>query len=46
MQEHLMERANKLGIRQNFVFAGPVDREMIAAMDLIVHTSLREGLAS
>jgi glycosyltransferase involved in cell wall biosynthesis len=33
----------------NFVFAGLIDREripeMISAMDVVVHTSLREGLA-
>jgi glycosyltransferase involved in cell wall biosynthesis len=49
LQEHLIERANKLGILQNFVFAGLIDREripeMISAMDVVVHTSLREGLA-
>ena len=49
LQEHLMERANKLGILQNFVFAGLIGREripeMISAMDVVVHTSLREGLA-
>ncbi|MFN2502348.1 MAG: glycosyltransferase family 4 protein [Pyrinomonadaceae bacterium] len=47
--EHLQERARKAGILDNFVFAGLVDRtripEMISAMDVVVHTSLREGLA-
>lgn len=47
--EHLQERANEYGILDNFVFAGLVDRtlipEMISAMDIVVHTSLREGLA-
>ena len=47
--EHLQERALKYGILKNFVFAGLIDRkripEMIAAMDVVVHTSLREGLA-
>ena len=47
--EHLQERAKALGILDNFVFAGLIDRaripEMIAAMDVVVHTSLREGLA-
>src|SRR5262249_18491125 len=37
------------GILQNFVFAGLIDREriptIIATMDVVVHTSLREGLA-
>jgi glycosyltransferase involved in cell wall biosynthesis len=47
--EHLQERARQYGILDNFVFAGLVDRtripEMISAMDVVVHTSLREGLA-
>lgn len=47
--EHLQERARSYGILENFVFAGLVDRtripEMISAMDVVVHTSLREGLA-
>jgi glycosyltransferase involved in cell wall biosynthesis len=47
--EHLQKRAKEYGILENFVFAGLVDRtripEMISAMDVVVHTSLREGLA-
>lgn len=47
--EHLQARARKYGILENFVFAGLIDRtripEMISAMDVVVHTSLREGLA-
>lgn len=47
--EHLKERAREYGILENFVFAGLIDREdipqMISAMDIVVHTSLREGLA-
>jgi len=47
--EHLQERAKKYGIIDNFIFAGLIDRtripEMISAMDVVVHTSLREGLA-
>ncbi|MBK8465479.1 MAG: glycosyltransferase family 4 protein [Chloracidobacterium sp.] len=47
--EHLQERAKKYGILDNFAFAGLIDRtripEMISAMDVVVHTSLREGLA-
>jgi glycosyltransferase involved in cell wall biosynthesis len=47
--EHLQKRARELGILENFVFAGLIEREripeMIAAMDVLVHTSLREGLA-
>lgn len=46
---HLRQRARAAGILENFVFAGLIDREripeMIAAMDVVVHTSLREGLA-
>ncbi len=47
--EQLQERARQNGILDNFVFAGLIDRtripEMISAMDVVVHTSLREGLA-
>jgi glycosyltransferase involved in cell wall biosynthesis len=47
--EHLQRRAREYGILDNFVFAGLIDRsripEMISAMDAVVHTSLREGLA-
>ena len=47
--EHLQERAKGYGILENFVFAGLIDRtripEMISPMDVVVHTSLREGLA-
>jgi glycosyltransferase involved in cell wall biosynthesis len=47
--EHLQERARGYGVLENFVFAGLIDRtripEMISAMDVVVHTSLREGLA-
>ena len=47
--EHLQRRAREYGILENFVFAGLIDREripeMISAMDVVVHTSLREGLA-
>jgi len=49
LYEHLQERARGYGILDNFVFAGLIDREripeMISAMDIVVHTSLREGLA-
>jgi len=49
LYDHLRERAQKLCILDNFVFAGLIDREripeMLAAMDVLVHTSLREGLA-
>ncbi len=47
--EHLQKRACEYGILENFVFAGLIERtripEMISAMDIVVHTSLREGLA-
>lgn len=49
LYDHLVERARRAGILDNFVFAGLVAREripeMISAMDVVVHTSLREGLA-
>ncbi|HXA19063.1 MAG TPA: glycosyltransferase family 4 protein [Thermoanaerobaculia bacterium] len=49
LYDHLRERAARAGILENFVFAGLMKREripeMIAAMDVVVHTSLREGLA-
>jgi len=47
--EHLRKRALDAGILENFVFAGLIPREripeMLSAMDVLVHTSLREGLA-
>jgi glycosyltransferase involved in cell wall biosynthesis len=49
LYEHLQKRAEEYGILENFVFAGLIDREripeLISAMDVVVHTSLREGLA-
>ncbi len=49
LYDHLRERARAAGILENFVFAGLIDREripeMLSAMDVVVHTSLREGLA-
>ena len=49
LSEHLQKRATEYGILENFVFAGLIPREripeMISAMDVVVHTSLREGLA-
>lgn len=49
LYEPLQERARGYGILENFVFAGLIPREripeMISAMDIVVHTSLREGLA-
>jgi glycosyltransferase involved in cell wall biosynthesis len=49
LQEHLRGRCEGMGVADNVVFGGLIDREripeMIAAMDVLVHTSLREGLA-
>src|SRR5947209_3322570 len=49
LYDHLRERARAAGILDNFVFAGLIQPEripeMLAAMDVVVHTSLREGLA-
>lgn len=49
LRESLRERASRQGILENFVFAGLTEREripaMLAAMDILVHVSLREGLA-
>jgi glycosyltransferase involved in cell wall biosynthesis len=49
LYEHLRKRALDAGILENFVFAGLIPREripeMLSAMDVLVHTSLREGLA-
>lgn len=47
--DHLKNRVRELKIEENVVFAGLIDREripeMISAMDVLIHTSLREGLA-
>ena len=49
LYEHLRKRAREAGILNSFVFAGLIPREripaMLSAMDVLVHTSLREGLA-
>jgi glycosyltransferase involved in cell wall biosynthesis len=49
LYDHVCERAASAGILDNFVFAGLIEREripeMLSAMDVVVHTSLREGLA-
>ena len=49
LKEQLENLAHDLGIRDHFIFAGLTEPEhipdMIQAMDLVVHTSLREGLA-
>jgi glycosyltransferase involved in cell wall biosynthesis len=49
LRTKLEDQARRLGIRQRTVFAGLVPPESvpahIQAMDVVVHTSLREGLA-
>ncbi len=49
LQKALAARAREMGVLDHLVFAGLVPREripsMISAMDMLVHTSLREGLA-
>lgn len=49
LKEHLEKKAEELGIRDALIFAGlvmPDDIPLyISAMDILVHVSLREGLA-
>ena len=49
LRQSLEKQAEALGIRENVIFAGLVDKEeipgLLSVMDIIVHTSLREGLA-
>jgi len=49
LKETLMAQAEELGIRERVIFAGLVPPEKvadyIAQMDILVHASLREGLA-
>jgi len=49
LYERLRNRARDLGVLDSLVFAGLVPREripeMLSVMDILVHTSLREGLA-
>lgn len=49
LQERLKAQAREMGVFDHLVFAGLVPRERIpetiSAMDVLVHTSLREGLA-
>lgn len=49
LREQLQRQIDEAGLRDYFVFAGlvPPDKvpELIGAMDLVVHASLREGLA-
>lgn len=49
LKEKLEKQAQGLGIREKVIFTGLVPREeippLLAIMDIVVHTSLREGLA-
>lgn len=49
LRESLLQRIEALGLQEHFVFTGLVSPtevpELIGAMDVLVHTSLREGLA-
>lgn len=49
LKEKLQLQIRKLGLEDRFVFTGLVDHEdiplLISVMDILVHTSLREGLA-
>ena len=49
LRQKLQEQAQRLGVADRILFAGLVDPsripEMLGAMDLVVHASLREGLA-
>jgi glycosyltransferase involved in cell wall biosynthesis len=49
LRQQLQDRVAALGLKEHFIFAGLVPPEAVAkyigAMDLLVHCSLREGLA-
>ena len=49
LREELERKVEKMGLKNRFVFVGLVPQDdvpkFIAAMDVVVHTSLREGLA-
>ena len=49
LRQKLQEQAARLGVAERIIFAGLVHPsripEMLGAMDLVVHASLREGLA-
>jgi glycosyltransferase involved in cell wall biosynthesis len=49
LREKLEAQASELGLRERFVFAGLVPPDavpaLMQAMDVVVHTSVREGLA-
>ncbi len=48
LHEQVLAEVRRLGIEENFIFAGLVDRteipDMISAMDVVAHTALWEGL--
>ncbi len=48
LYDQILEQVRQMGIAENFVFAGLIDREripdMISAMDIVAHTGLWEGL--
>ncbi|WP_436716750.1 glycosyltransferase family 4 protein [Roseiconus lacunae] len=49
LKESLEQRIDEIGLKEHFIFTGLVSPEtvpeLIGAMDVLVHTSLREGLA-
>jgi len=49
LRENLEKQAETLGIKERIIFAGLVAQDeipqLLAVMDIVVHTSLREGLA-
>ncbi len=49
LRDNIIERAGELGLGDKFIFPGLVPRseipEYIAVMDIVVHASVREGLA-
>ena len=49
LREKLQSEIRKLGLEDRFIFTGLVERKdiplLISVMDILVHTSLREGLA-
>ncbi|OYP30373.1 glycosyltransferase family 4 protein [Rhodopirellula sp. MGV] len=49
LREELQRQIDQLGLEEHFIFTGLVSPEtvpeLIGAMDVLVHTSLREGLA-
>ncbi len=49
LRQSLQEKVRRAGLQNHFIFAGLIPSceipAMISAMDIVVHTSLREGLA-